>query len=42
MPFANDIENAFLSAIGRGMGDLDPCAIAQLAAENAGVLKKEN
>ncbi len=40
MPFANDIENAFLTAIGRGMGDLDPCAIAKLAAENAGVLKK--
>ncbi len=37
MPFANVIENAFLSAIGRGKGDLDPCAIAQIAAENAGI-----
>jgi 3-hydroxyisobutyrate dehydrogenase-like beta-hydroxyacid dehydrogenase len=38
MPFANVIENAFLSAIGRGKGDLDPCAIAQIAAENAGII----
>lgn len=37
MPFASVIENAFLSAIGRGKGDLDPCAIAQIAAENAGI-----
>jgi 3-hydroxyisobutyrate dehydrogenase-like beta-hydroxyacid dehydrogenase len=37
MPFAFVLENAFLSAIGQGKGDLDPCAIAQLAAENAGL-----
>lgn len=37
MPFASVIENTFLSAIGRGLGDLDPCAIAQLIAENAGL-----
>lgn len=38
MPFANVIENAFLAAIGRGKGDLDPCSIAQIAAENAGIM----
>jgi 3-hydroxyisobutyrate dehydrogenase len=37
MPLLNVIENAFLSAIGHGKGDLDPCAIAQVAAENAGI-----
>ncbi len=37
MPILFAIENAFLSAIGQGKGDMDPCAIAQLAAENAGL-----
>jgi len=37
MPFLNVIENAFLSAIGHGKGELDPCVIAEIAAENAGV-----
>ncbi len=37
MPVLFAIENAFLSAIGQGKGDMDPCAIAQLAAENAGL-----
>lgn len=37
MPFATVIENAFLTAIGRGKGDLDPCALASIALENAGV-----
>jgi 3-hydroxyisobutyrate dehydrogenase-like beta-hydroxyacid dehydrogenase len=37
MPFACVIENAFLAAIGRGKGDLDPCAIAAIASENAGI-----
>jgi 3-hydroxyisobutyrate dehydrogenase-like beta-hydroxyacid dehydrogenase len=37
MPFATVIENVFLSAIGRGKGDLDPCAISQIAYENAGL-----
>jgi 3-hydroxyisobutyrate dehydrogenase-like beta-hydroxyacid dehydrogenase len=37
MPFLSVIENAFLSAIGRGKGDLDPCALGQIAAENAGI-----
>lgn len=37
MPILAVIENAFLSAIGRGKGNMDPCAIAQVAAENAGL-----
>lgn len=37
MPLLFAIENAFLSSIGQGKGDMDPCAIAQLAAENAGL-----
>ncbi|HEY9776671.1 MAG TPA: NAD(P)-dependent oxidoreductase [Planktothrix sp.] len=37
MPFLNIIENAFLSAIGTGKGEFDPCAIALVAAENAGI-----
>jgi len=37
MPFASVIENAFLSAIGQGKGDLDPCAISEIALENAGI-----
>jgi 3-hydroxyisobutyrate dehydrogenase-like beta-hydroxyacid dehydrogenase len=37
MPLCSAIENAFLSAIGRGKGNLDPCALAEIAAENAGV-----
>ena len=37
MPVLFVIENAFLSAIGQGKGDMDPCAVAQLAAENAGL-----
>jgi 3-hydroxyisobutyrate dehydrogenase-like beta-hydroxyacid dehydrogenase len=37
MLFASAIENTFLSAIGRGLGDADPCAISQLIAENAGL-----
>lgn len=37
MPILAVIENAFLSAIGRGKGKMDPCAIAQVAAENAGL-----
>jgi 3-hydroxyisobutyrate dehydrogenase-like beta-hydroxyacid dehydrogenase len=37
MPFCIALETAFLSAIGRGKGELDPCALAELAAENAGL-----
>jgi 3-hydroxyisobutyrate dehydrogenase-like beta-hydroxyacid dehydrogenase len=37
MPFATLLENTFLTAIGRGKGDLDPCAIAEIALENAGI-----
>lgn len=37
MPLLFSIENAFLSSIGQGKGDMDPCAIAQFAAENAGL-----
>jgi 3-hydroxyisobutyrate dehydrogenase-like beta-hydroxyacid dehydrogenase len=37
MAFASAIEYSFLSAIGRGMGDDDPCVIAKLIAENAGL-----
>jgi 3-hydroxyisobutyrate dehydrogenase-like beta-hydroxyacid dehydrogenase len=37
MAFANAVEYSFLSAIGRGMGDADPCVIAKLIAENAGL-----
>lgn len=40
MPFAAAVENAFLTAIGRGKGTLDPCVLAQIAAENAGVKTK--
>jgi 3-hydroxyisobutyrate dehydrogenase-like beta-hydroxyacid dehydrogenase len=39
MPFVSVIENTFLSAIGRGKGDLDPCAMTQIALENAGLAK---
>jgi 3-hydroxyisobutyrate dehydrogenase-like beta-hydroxyacid dehydrogenase len=39
MPFASAIENTFLSAIGRGLGNADPCAIAKLIAENAGLVE---
>lgn len=38
MAFASAIENSFLTAIGRGLGDADPCAIAKLIAENAGLM----
>lgn len=37
MPILFAVENAFLSSIGQGKGDMDPCAIAQLVAENAGL-----
>ena len=37
MPVLSVIENAFLSALGRGKGELDPCALALIAAENAGL-----
>ncbi len=37
MPFCAVLETAFLTAIGRAKGDLDPCVLAELAAENAGV-----
>jgi len=37
MPILFAVENAFLSSIGQGKGEMDPCAIAQLAAENAGL-----
>jgi 3-hydroxyisobutyrate dehydrogenase-like beta-hydroxyacid dehydrogenase len=37
MPLCTVIENAFLSAIGRNKGELDPCALAEIAAENAGL-----
>jgi len=40
MPLLSAIENAFVCAIGRGKGDMDPCALGQLAAENAGVKLK--
>jgi 3-hydroxyisobutyrate dehydrogenase-like beta-hydroxyacid dehydrogenase len=40
MPFLTVLENTFLSAIGRGKGGFDPCAIAQIASENAGVSPK--
>lgn len=42
MPFATVVENVFLSAIGRGKGDLDPCAISLIAAENAGLPQRRN
>ena len=37
MPICSALETAFLSAIGRGKGGLDPCSLAELAAENAGL-----
>ena len=37
MPLCTVLETAFLTAIGRGKGELDPCALAELAAENAGL-----
>ncbi|MBU6454688.1 MAG: hypothetical protein KGS72_23170 [Cyanobacteria bacterium REEB67] len=37
LTFASAIENTFLSAIGRGLGASDPCVIARLIAENAGL-----
>jgi 3-hydroxyisobutyrate dehydrogenase-like beta-hydroxyacid dehydrogenase len=40
MPFAAVLENTFLTAIGRGKGDLDPCAIVEVALENAGIPKR--
>ena len=41
MPLLFAIENAFLSSIGQGKGDMDPCAITQFAAENAGLGKRK-
>ena len=37
MPICSVLETAFLSAIGRGKGHLDPCSLAELASENAGL-----
>ena len=37
LTIASAIENTFLAAIGRGYGQSDPCVIAKLIAENAGV-----
>jgi 3-hydroxyisobutyrate dehydrogenase-like beta-hydroxyacid dehydrogenase len=34
---ASAIENTFLSAIGRGFGEADPCVIAKVIAQNAGL-----
>ena len=41
MPFCAALETAFLTAIGRGKGSLDPCALAEVAAENAGLTVKK-
>jgi 3-hydroxyisobutyrate dehydrogenase-like beta-hydroxyacid dehydrogenase len=37
MPFLSVLGDTFLSAMARGKGDLDPCAITDIIAENAGV-----
>ncbi len=37
MPFLSVLQDTFLSALARGKGDLDPCAITQVIAENAGL-----
>ena len=37
MPFLSVLEDTFLSALARGKRDLDPCAIADVIAENAGI-----
>jgi hypothetical protein len=37
MPFANVVHDNMLTAIGRGMEELDWSATAKLAAENAGL-----
>ena len=41
MPFASVVRDNMLSAIGRGMEDLDWSSIARLAAENAGLHEKK-
>jgi 3-hydroxyisobutyrate dehydrogenase-like beta-hydroxyacid dehydrogenase len=42
MPFVSVLENTFLTAIGRGKGDLDPCSIVEVALENAGITTSSN
>jgi 3-hydroxyisobutyrate dehydrogenase-like beta-hydroxyacid dehydrogenase len=37
MPFLSVLQDTFLSALARGKGSLDPCAITEVIAENAGV-----
>jgi 3-hydroxyisobutyrate dehydrogenase-like beta-hydroxyacid dehydrogenase len=37
MPLLSAVENAFLTAIGQGFGEQDPCVLARVAAINAGV-----
>lgn len=37
MPLLYAVENAFLTAIGQGYGEQDPCVLARVAAINAGV-----
>jgi 3-hydroxyisobutyrate dehydrogenase-like beta-hydroxyacid dehydrogenase len=41
MPFASVVRDNVLSAIGRGMEDLDWSSVAKLAAENAGLPEKK-
>ncbi|HEY4932197.1 MAG TPA: NAD(P)-dependent oxidoreductase [Terriglobales bacterium] len=41
MPFASVVRDNVLSAIGRGMEDLDWSSVARLAAENAGLPEKK-
>jgi 3-hydroxyisobutyrate dehydrogenase-like beta-hydroxyacid dehydrogenase len=37
MPFLSILEDTFLSALARGKRDLDPCALTDVIAENAGI-----
>jgi len=42
MPIASMVRDNLLSAIGRGMEDLDWSSVARLAAENAGLPEKKS
>jgi hypothetical protein len=41
MPIASMVRDNLLSAIGRGMEELDWSSVARLAAENAGLPEKK-
>ena len=42
MSFLSVLQDTFLSALARGKGSLDPCAITEVIAENAGLNRVGN